>query len=152
MKAMSRSEWRKTPYAASDARDPDKSIRDLLRKYAVADIQSTETTGPQGRPAFQVRFILRGKTYCVPVETLEADAGPDELLKQAKRAVYHMLKAMLEAAEVFWPAEQALFAFLEVPGGRGILYDAARPALQRLEAPTFGTLLAIPDKTPEQPR
>ena len=141
---MKRSEWLKTPYAASDARDPDRAIRDLLTKYGVKDVQVTETTGPNGRPEYSLRFILQSKTYRVALEVLHADATPAELVKQVKRAVFHMLKSLLEFAAVFGPFERSLFAYLETPYGP-TLYEAAAPTLAQLQAaPDFRRLMLPP--------
>lgn len=146
MKPMYRAEWLKTPYAKSEAKDPDKAIRDVLVKRKVVDIQTTETTGPNGRPAYSVRFRLEGKVYRVGMEVMDAKGvGGDELLKQAKRAVYHLLKSVLEFATVFAPVEQVLFAYLESAAGP-TMYEIARPQLDRLEAPSFGRILALPAK------
>jgi hypothetical protein len=142
-KPMSRADWRKTPYAASEARDPDKNIRDILVRYKVADIQSTETTGPNGRPSYFVRFKLAGKIYRVGMEVLNAQASPDELMKQTKRAIFHLLKSLLEYSSVFAPVEQVLFAFIETPLGL-TMYECAKPQLDKLEAPDFTRMLALP--------
>lgn len=142
-KPMSRADWLRTPYAKSSASDPDKAVRDLLVKRGVVDIQHTETTGPNGRRAYSVRFRLHDKIYRVGMEVLHAAAAPDELLKQAKRAVFHLLKSVLEFATVFAPLEQVLFAYLETPAGP-TLYEVARPQLGQLQAVNFTQMFALP--------
>lgn len=52
---LSRTEWRKTPYAETEARNPDTAILELLRQRGVKDIQPTYTTGPNGRPFYSIR-------------------------------------------------------------------------------------------------
>lgn len=140
---MKRSAWLKTPYAKSTSADPDRSVRSLLAKYGVADIQSTEATAPSGRRLYGVRFRLSGKTYLVSLESLHAEADPEELLRQVKRAVYFLLKALLEQVTVFVSADRVMFPFLEVAGG-GTLYDVAAPALAAHSSPDFGRLLLGP--------
>ena len=140
MPKLTRAQWLKTPYAKSEARDPDGAIRALLGKYGVRDVQWTEAGGPSGRPACMLRFILKGKTYRVMIESLDAQADAGELLKQVKRAIYFMLKSTLEITGVFCSAEQALFAWLELPGGQ-TLYEGAAPHLAKLNGPDFSTLL-----------
>lgn len=146
MSRLTRSEWLKTPYAASEAKDPDKAIRDLLVKRRVVDIQTTETTGPNGRPAYQIRFRLEGKVYRIGMEVLDAsNVTAHELTRQAKRAVFFLLKSALEFATVFAPLEQVLFAYLESNAGP-TMYEHARPQLDRLQAPSFAGILALPPK------
>lgn len=144
MKPLHRAAWLRTPYAKSKAKDPDKAVRGLLTKRKIVDIQTTETTGPNGRPLYQLRFRLEGKVYRVGLEVLHANGvTAEELLRQAKRAVYFLLKSVLEFATVFAPVEQVLFAFLETPNG-GTLYEAARPQLDKFQAPNFAGILALP--------
>lgn len=137
---LSRSAWRKTPYAASSAQNPDAAIHALLGKYGVTEVQWTVGTGEHGRPACMLRFILGGKGYRIMLEALDADAGADERLKQIKRAIFHYLKSTLEISQVFFTPEEALFAFLELPHGQTMI-DAARPHMARLTGPDFGRLV-----------
>jgi hypothetical protein len=137
---MTRSEWARTPYAGSQATRTEDSASGLLSKYGVQVFQWTQGRGQNGRPAIQFRFELKGKTYRVMIETLLADASPDELIVQAKRAIYHYLKSALEMASVFVPMEKTLFAFLELPGGY-TCFEAAAPYVNQLEGPDFGRLM-----------
>lgn len=146
MSWYTRGEWLKTPYADSSARDPDGDIRAILAKRDVTDIQTTQTTGPNGRPAYVLRFRLGSKVYRIGMETLHAQqVSAEHLLKQAKRAVYHLLKSVLEFATVFAPVEQVLFAFVESAAGP-TMYEIAKPQLDRLESPNFGGVPALPQK------
>lgn len=141
MKRMSRSEWVKTPYAKSTARDPDGAILALLAKYKIITVQTTHGKGINGRPAFQLRFMMNDRAYCITREVLDADAHPDELMRQMKRGVYHRLKVTLEETTLF-PAEEVLFPYLELPAAGGvIIYQAAQPALAKFEPPDFGRLM-----------
>jgi hypothetical protein len=140
---MRRAEWNKTPYAGSTAKDTDADIKRLLAKYGVTATQVTEHAGPNGRPAYTLRFAHKDRTYRIPIETLHAEARPDELMTQAKRAVYHFLKTCLEATTLFFPAEQALFAFLEIntaDGRAATVYDVASQNLAHL---TGGDLFRV---------
>lgn len=144
---MTRSEWLKTPYAGTEAKDPDRAIQQLLDKYGVRDIQWTIGTGPEGRRAAMLRFILDGKGYRLMLETLEADAKEIELLRQVKRAIFYTLKAALESARFFGP-EKTLFAFLELPNGQ-TMHDAAALFMDRLAGPDFGRLMLSPPEHPQ---
>lgn len=127
---MKRSEWIKTPYAGSRAEGTDESIARLFSRYGISEHQITQQRGPNGRPAYVIRFMLKDRMYRVGVECLDCpDAGPDELIIQAKRAVFHFLKSMLEMQTVFFSAEQVLFSFLELPGSQCTMYEAAAPKL-----------------------
>jgi hypothetical protein len=146
---MTRAEWSKTPYAKSDARDPDGAILSLLAKYKITTTQLTHGNGPNGRPAFAVRFMLGERAYTIMRETLHADAPPDQLLKQVKRAIYYRLKVTLEDAAIF-PPEEVLFPYLELPAAGGVtVYTAAQPALAQFKTPDFGRLMLPPKETNE---
>lgn len=147
---MSRQEWAKTPYAKTDARDPDGAILSLLAKYRITTTQLTHGIGPNGRPAFSVRFMLDGRAYTILRETLHADAPPDQLMKQVKRAIYYRLKVTLEDAAIF-PPEEALFPYLELPAAGGAtVYVTAQPALAQFKTPDFGRLMLPPKPEDEQ--
>lgn len=133
MAKLSKTDWRKTPYAKSEAANPEGSIQSLLAKYRVKNIQMTHCVGEHGRPAFIVRFQLSDKTYRIGLEVLDAVAEERERLVQAKRAVYHYIKSQLEIATVFWTTEEALFAFLELPGGDTV-FEATRPHLEKMQS------------------
>lgn len=145
-KQMTRTEWNKTPYAGSDAKDADGAIARLLSKYGVTETMTVQFTGEGGRPGYGIRFALKGKCYRIALEALDAPhVSDDERKVQVKRAVYFFLKSSLEMANVFMPPEQVLFAFLEAPGAGGAtMYEGAKPYLQQLTAPDFGRLMLPP--------
>ncbi len=137
-KPLSRQEWLKTPYANSDARDPDRSISDLFRKYAVTTFTVFQQPGPSQRPGFGVRFVMGGLCYVIAMETLdvrprrdERPVDPVKLLTQVKRAVYYTLKTALETSSVFISSKQLLLPFLE--SGGVTLYERMEPHLDRLQ-------------------
>lgn len=147
MKRLTRTEWNKTPYAGSTAKDTDRDIERLLEKYGVKETMFASYTGDSGRPGFGVRFVLKGKTYRIALTTLDAQADETELKVQTKRAIYFFLKASLEVSNVFMPPEQVLFAFLELPGaGNATMYEGAKGYLQQLASPDFGRLMLPPKR------
>lgn len=154
MARMSRADWNKTPYAGSTAKDADGAITALLAKYKVTETQITSCRGPNLRPAYMLRFVLKGKCYRIAVETLDAwHVSEAELMLQAKRAVFYFLKSTLEMTTTFFPAEQVLFAFLEVPRSDGetqTMFEGARPYIAQLTAPNFGRLMLPPARPPEE--
>jgi hypothetical protein len=144
---LSRSEWAKTPYAKSEARNPDAAILALLAKYGVVEVMNAQYRGPNGRLAFGVRFVLRGKPYRIALEVLNAEAKPEELCVQVKRAIYHYLKSLLEVTGLFISTEQALFAHLELSGEAGksmTMWEYAEDTVKRLVAPSFAQLMLSP--------
>jgi hypothetical protein len=142
---LSRSEWSKTPYARSEAKNPDAAIQSLLAKYGIADIQWTQGRGPEGRRAVMLRFVMKEKPYRIMVESLDAEASEDERLIQVKRVIYFYLKSTLEVANNFITPEEALFAFLELPAGQ-TAYAAALPHMDKLTGPDFSRLMLPPGK------
>lgn len=151
-KPLKRAEWRRTPYAASRVEDEEGAISKLLARYGVStNVMMANYNGQSGRPAFGVRFVLRGRAYRIAFESLDTDATvkPEELRKQVKRAVFHTLKALLETATVFATAEQILFAFAEVPSTGQTIYDMAAPSFDKLGPTNLGALLLGP--APTQP-
>lgn len=130
---LSRSQWRKTAYSGSSASNTEQHLERLLHKHGIVEYQWTQGRGPSGRMAMHLRFVLKEKPYRLTVETLDADAPVEELVLQAKRALFHFTKSALEMATTFFPPEQVLFAFLELPDKNGApgatLWDAARPQL-----------------------
>jgi hypothetical protein len=146
---LSRAEWNKTPYAKTTAGDPDGAIRRLLGAYGVAHLSLTSGRGPSGRPAFQVEFEFKSRVYRVMLETLYADAAPDQLMRQVQRAVYFRLKAVLEQVGVFCTAEEALFGYLKLSSG-ATAYEAGAAHIERLTAGVPRGLIALPPaKEPE---
>lgn len=143
MTTMSRAAWKKTPYATTRAADPDTSLRKLLGKYQVRDIQTTETT-VNGRHTISLRFRHQDKTYRIALPVLDADAEHEELVRQVKRAIFFYLKAALEAATYFFTPEQALFAFIETANEQTI-YELAAPKLKQITS-TAGFVRAIENR------
>lgn len=139
---LKRSEWAKTPYAKTSAKDPQGAITSLLNKYDIEDVQWTESKGMSGRPAIMLRFVHKDKTYRIMLEVLDAEASRDELLRQARRAVYYYLKSILEVTSLFFPAEMALFPHLEIPNGQTI-YEGLKDKLPKLGTDGFEPLLAL---------
>lgn len=131
---MTRNDWLKTPYAATDAKNPQADVTRLLDRYRIVNRQWTEHPGPNGRPAVTLRFELRSKTYRMTIETLAVErAEPAELAKQAMRVIYWTLKPVLENLLVFMPPERALLPYLETPEGPTV-YDGLVPHLPKLTA------------------
>lgn len=115
---MDRSAWLKTPYANSDARDPDAAIVSLLEKYGITRYSNIRDVGSSGRPGYGVRFMLDGLWYVVAHEILDVDRVDEpQLIKQVKRFVFYTLKVLLEASNVFVERQKLLLPFLEVQGG-----------------------------------
>ncbi len=138
---MKEREWQDTPYANTDAKDTDKNIDWLMEKYGVQERQWTQTRGPNGRPAFMLRFNLRDRTYRIALEVLDApQVEMSKRIKQIKRVIYWTLKNALETTQVFFTPEEALFAFLELPDGP-TLYEAGLPHVNKLKAADFGVML-----------
>lgn len=147
MPKMKRSDWLGTPYAKSSAGNADADIENLLAKYKAVDFQWTQGRGPMGRRAVMLRFVLKGHTYRINIETLDADAEDRELLLQAKRAMYWMLKSTLEAATVFFKPEEVLFSFLELPSAGGAtMYEIAAPQIDKMLPDDFSGMFATPKR------
>lgn len=99
---LSRRDWEKTPYAQSEAKDPDRALSMLLEKYKVTERQWTEHKGAHDRPACALSFILGGKTYRITVETLDTyNVDREPLIRQVKRVIFWTLKPLMENAIVF---------------------------------------------------
>lgn len=139
---LTKTEWRKTPYAGTQAGRTREKMEQILERYGVNTHQITRCRGPNGRPAVVLRFESDEKTYKLAVETVNADVEEHLLIKQAERAIYFLLKSTLEFANIFCPLEKAFFAFLELPDGRTV-YDAAEPTIGNLRGGRFD-LLALP--------
>jgi hypothetical protein len=137
---LGRTQWLRTPYAGTQAQRTDQSLDRLLGRYHVQQYQWTQAKGPSGRPLIAFRFELENKCYRIAVETLNADAPAADLLLQAKRAIFHMMKSSLEMASVFAPMERVLFAYLETAHGQTV-YELAAPHLGKLDH-AFPKLLA----------
>jgi hypothetical protein len=139
---LSRTEWAKTPYARSEAKNPDASITSLLAKYGIEDHQFAQGKGANGRRAVLLRFVMNGRAYRIALETLDADATPEELTVQVKRVTYYYLKSVLEMSNIFISVEEALFAFMELPDG-ATTFEVAGP----LPAQDFMAKLLPPGRT-----
>ena len=128
-KRYERGEWLKTPYAGSDAKDPERAVMDLLEGYGVQQRQWTDHKGPNGRVAVTLRFQLNEKVYRISIETLDvARAEPRELRKQALRVIYWTLKPLLENALLFGGPDRLLLPFMEDDTGRTV-YEQLQPYL-----------------------
>jgi hypothetical protein len=146
---MTQAEWRKTPYATSEAKDPDKSIRDLLDRRGIVDQQFTRTTGPAGRPLYAVMFKLKDTMYRVGLEVLNArGVDQDQLMRQVKRAIFYMLKSAIEYTSVFGSMEQIMFAFIVDPKTNATIYETMAPHLPKLT--TGGVASLLPALPPHQ--
>ena len=134
-KKYDRKTWLKqTPYSGSDAKDPERAISELLMGFGVKTKQFTDHTGPNGRPAVTVRFVLAEKTYRVSVETLDVpQATPHELRKQVLRVMFWTLKPLLENALLFGGPDRLLLPFMEDDQGMTV-YEQLAPHLDKLKA------------------
>jgi hypothetical protein len=152
MPKIERKVWLKTPYAKSKSQTPDAALQTLLERYHITDHEVAQGTGPNGRRAIKLRFVIRGKTYRLLLECLDADAKPEELLMQIKRALYWQLKNVLEMATVFFPLDEALFAYRELADGATLgealkgqrLSDTSSAGIGRLLLPHKPTVAAAP--------
>jgi hypothetical protein len=129
---MTAAEWNKTPYANTEARDTEATIIRLLDKYGVKEHTISSFTGRNKRPAWGIRFSIKGQSYRIALEVLDAPRIPEEKLKtQVKRVIFHFLKSTLEMTNVFMPVEQVLFAFLEL-NSNVTVFEMAMPRLAQL--------------------
>lgn len=128
---MDRRAWLRTPYATTNAQDPDAAVVKLLGKYSIAKFSTIHDT-IAGRPGYGVRFQLNGLWYVVAFPTMDVkQVEPYQLLRQIKRLVFYTLKSLLETSSVFMPPEQLLLPFLEVNGKT--LYQQLEPKLDQLK-------------------
>lgn len=142
---MTKAEWRRTPYAGTQAAWTREKIERTLERYGIKWHQITRCRGPHGRSAVVLRFKDKEKMYRIAVETVNAEVDEQLLVRQAERAIFFLLKSTLEFANIFCPLEKAFFAFLELPDGRTV-FDMAEPNLDRLTAGVGANfdLLALP--------
>ena len=146
---MSRTEWNKTPYAATSAKDTVRDIDRLFVRYKIQSHQIISGTGPSGRQGFAVQFTVKQKMYRIGLECLPAvGVEQEKLVDQVKRAVYFQLKTALEACSVFFRPEEILFPYLVMPNGTTV-YQAVEPHLDKIQTEGFKPLLALP--APERP-
>lgn len=152
---MQRSDWDKTPYARSDARDPDSAIASLLDKYQIGERQWTEHNGIGGLPACSLCFVLKGKTYRITVGVLDCrEVDIAQRKKQVKRVIFWTLKPLLENAVVFGPdgMRKLLLPFM-VDGSGATVYDRIQPMIENVTAKAlinYGKQMALP--APEDTR
>lgn len=127
-KKYERGDWLKnTPYAGSDAKNPEKAINDLLEEYGVVSKQWTDHPGPNGRAAVTIRFNLVGRTYRIMVETLDVPrAEPRELRMQVLRVIFWTLKPLLENSLIFGGIDRLLLPFMEDDTGATV-YEQLSP-------------------------
>lgn len=129
---MRKSEWMRTPYAGTQAQNTEKDFSRLFEKYSIEQYQYSRGL-VNGRPAFQVRFVLNDKPYRFKLEALDVDDIADEkLISQLKRVLYFQLKSLLETATVFLTPEELLFSFLELKDGT--VYEMAEKNMAKIEA------------------
>lgn len=151
--SMGQGDWERTPYAKSDAKDPDRGLMQLLDKYQIVERQWTEHTGLTGRPACTLAFVINGKTYRITVETLDVTGVEKlQLVKQVKRVIFWTLKPLIENAVVFGPSglERLLLPF--IVDNQGVtVYERMQPHLDLVKAQALVNVarqLALPG--PEQ--
>lgn len=117
-KKYERKDWLQTPYAGSDAKDPERAVMELLEGYGVSNRQWTDHRGPNNRPAVTLRFEMAARTYRISIETLDVPrAEAKELRKQALRVIFWTLKPLLENALLFGGPDRLLLPFMEVDSG-----------------------------------
>lgn len=152
MKQLTAQQWRDTPYAGSDAKQPDAAITRLLDSYQIDERQWTEHRGPNSRPAMTLSFTTKGKTYRITVETLNApQVEREKLVMQVKRAIYWTLKSLLESANIFGPEdneglERLLLPFLVDNTGM-TTFDQLKPFLKDITPRSLieaGQRMALP--------
>jgi len=143
-KEMNRTEWNKTPYSSTEAKDTIRDIDRLFTKYGIKQHQIISSNGPHGRPGFAIQFVTRDKTYLIGLETLPVrGVNESSLMAQIKRAVYFQLKVALEACSVFFSPEEILFPFLVLPSGQ-TFYQTVEPHLDKLPSEGLKPLLQLP--------
>jgi len=129
---MRKSDWLKTPYANTQAHNTEKDFSRLFEKYGVEQYQYSRGV-VDGRPAFQVRFVINERPYRFKLKTLEVPDVPDEkLISQLKRVLYFQLKSILETSTIFLTPEELLFSFLELKDGT--VYEIAKKNMAKIEA------------------
>ena len=128
---MNRTEWKRTPYAATEAKNSERNLSRLFEKYGVEQYSFSRGLTEEG-PAYQVRFVLKDKPYKMLLVGLDADKVADEeKIAQIQRVLYYQIKSLFEMATVFLSIEQVFFTFLELPEGKTV-YETARPRLERM--------------------
>lgn len=129
---MRKSDWLKTPYANTQAQNTEKDFSRLFEKYGIEQYQYSRGV-VEGRPAFQVRFVINERPYRFKLKTLEVPDVPDEkLISQLKRVLYFQLKSILETSTIFLTPEELLFSFLELKDGT--VYEIAEKNMAKIEA------------------
>lgn len=147
--SMGRGAWERTPYAKTDAKNPDSAVNKLLDKYLIRQRQWTEDIGPNGRLRLTLQFIGDGKTYRIGLEVLDVTGvDEDQLARQIKRVIFWTLKPLLENAVVFGNKgrEKLLLPFLVDNTGHTV-YDQIAPHLTNINARSLlevGRKLALP--------
>lgn len=129
---MRKSDWLKTPYANTQAKNTEKDFSRLFEKYGIDQYQYSRGV-INGKPAFQIRFVLNDKPYRFKLETLDApDLTDEKLISQLKRVLYFQLKSLFEISTVFLTPEEVLFSFLELK--EGTVYEIAKKNMASIEA------------------
>jgi len=128
---MNRTEWKRTPYAATEAKNSERDLSRLFEKYGVQQYSFSRGLTEDG-PAYQVRFVLNEKPYKMLLVGLVAEKVEDEeKIAQIQRVLYYQIKSLFELATVFLSVDQVFFTFLELPEGKTV-YEVARPRLERM--------------------
>lgn len=140
---LSRSQWRKTPYSGTTAKNTHDNITRLLTKYGCKNQMYGRGTGNHRREAVSLRFQLKDKSYRIVIETLDADAKAIDLYRQAERCIFHLLKSQLELSEIFMSVEKALFQFMELGDGHGTLFEMGEKEINKIAANPGGYMLAL---------
>lgn len=94
IKAMSRTDWNKTPYAGTTASGTEGDISKLFAKYGCTDRAIAEYTNPDGGTAFCVRFKLKGRFYKLSLGTLAAYHTTPDRPDEAKTLAEEKAKAV----------------------------------------------------------
>lgn len=128
---MNRTEWKRTPYAMTEAKNSERDLSKMFEKYGVTQYSFARGISNDG-PAYQVRFVLNEKPYKMMLEGLGADnVKEEEKIAQIQRVLYYQIKSMFELSTVFLTAEQVFFSFLELPEGRTV-YEVAFPKMEQI--------------------
>jgi len=147
---ISKQQWAATPYAGTQAQDPERDVHRLLEKYRVTERQWTHCRGANGRPLVALVFNLRGKAYRVAFEVLDCPAvDVAQRERQIVRVIYWTLKTALEAANIFLPTEKALMPYLILPDG-STMWEAAEPHMARLTVQNFSGQVLRPQLTDQR--
>jgi len=137
---MKKTEWLRTPYANTSAKNTEKSFSLLFEKYGIEQYQYSRGV-IDGNAAFQVRFVINDKPYRFKLEVLDVpDVPVEKLIEQLKRVLFFQLKSILETSTIFLTPEELLFSFLELP--KGTVYEIASKHMDEIQIATKGSEVA----------